>query len=149
MGEIFLILFIAVLPLIGSAFLAEDKEIRVAFAVLSIIAIFCCSLIAITGLQEEYSEKQYDIYTLNSGTVIDGSFVLGSGTIDTHIAYFYYAMTENGYKKEMLVADGYDIFIVEDNSKTPSVYKVKDKWEIDYYYVIYVPEGTIIKEYNG
>jgi hypothetical protein len=109
----------------------------------------------------ECSTREYEIASLQDNSTIHGSFILGSGTIESVPTYFfYYKVYGGGYKLGKV--QYYDMTIIEDDSFTPGVYKAwfqhtpcnkkLNRWVIrkqsKYYYYIYVPSGTIIKNFH-
>lgn len=99
--------------------------------------------------RSSYEKCISEIYTLERGTSASGNFVLGTGSIDTDIAYYYYVSTDKGYRMDKITSSNYEIYIVEDNNCTPCITLNKEANGYDKYYIIYVPKGTIIQQFVG
>ncbi len=99
----------------------------------------------------EYHTLINEIVSLDRDSATNGHFSLGCGYIETKpVYYYYYKVAENTYTLGSLKKDDKGIYIVETDSYTPSIYKVKEA-NVDpskYYYNIYVPFGTVIVNYN-
>lgn len=99
------------------------------------------------AIQEEYSYLKYEIVSLEKNDSLEGHFVLGTGYIESDKVYYYYTITDRGYKLE---SSSYKYtYLEETNDKEPSVYHCKDKGEDYSYFIIYCPEGTIVKEFHA
>lgn len=96
-----------------------------------------------------YEKLNYEIYSLDSGTSVEGNFVLGSGSIESHITYYFYIKTERGFELQKITTEEMAIYLVETNQKKPSIVEKKEKDSFEKYRVIYVPEGTIVKSFTG
>lgn len=141
---------IGMLCLLGCIFDFEDYSNLI--RVLLIIGLILGLLIVIGGVIMlsacEMDEVQYsEIVSLNQGTEINGSFVLGMGTVNEQLHYYMYVKEDQGYRLVSISSGTSPIYIVEDNTVTPHVRKKKEKWGSQYT-VIYVPEGTICKEFS-
>ena len=96
--------------------------------------------------KSEYIKHMVNIVSLDRGTGVYGQFTLGSGTVeDKAVYYYYYQVRENTYKLSKLYAN--ECYIVETDEYQPSIYKIKEKGQLDPYYNIYVPFGTIVISY--
>lgn len=94
----------------------------------------------------EYTKHMVNIISLDRETGVYGRFTLGSGTVsDRAVYYYYYQVKENTYKLDKLYAN--ECYIVETDEYQPSIYKIKEKGQLNYYYNIYVPFGTIVISY--
>jgi len=113
------------------------------------------------NIKTEYIE----IVSLQPFNSVEGSFVLGTGTIDGKMYYIYMKKESGGYRKGKILAD--DVLICETNEVSPRLsWKVLDRkvptwlWPEfiipifdDFFksprdFVMYVPKGTIIKEFR-
>ncbi|MFW6046949.1 MAG: hypothetical protein ACOCP4_04090 [Candidatus Woesearchaeota archaeon] len=109
---------------------------------------------------EKYSEYMYNISSLHNNTEISGSFFIGSGSIDETEYYFTFVkIGDNTYKRKKFRTD--DTYIIESNSGKPRVIKKTANMKLNDYitpswlttitrpkYYMYVPEGTIIKDFR-
>jgi hypothetical protein len=106
---------------------------------------------------EEIHEHEYWIHSLGNDKYLEGEFTLGSGSIEEIDYYFYYINTSKGFKRCKTRVD--KSFIIETNDVKPHIetvvihYKDEEKFfkTIDgttNHRVIYVPKGTIIKEFK-
>ena len=104
------------------------------------------------------------IYSLkDAGTTYKGSFILGSGSIDSQEYYTAYVYTDDGFYKDKFEQDM--TYIKETNSVTPKVEKYievttmnwLEGWLVGKYiqngccytkYILHVPKGTIIKKFR-
>lgn len=139
------ILIVACVPLaFVFAFKGKD-DIAIPFAfggAASFIALFIL-ILSYVNLQEVINEHIANIVSIKRSAEVEGSFCLGSGYVDSKQYYFYYCEVEpNKFKLGKIETDR--SYIIEDNDKTPSIYKLKAKGEWTYHYDIYVPVGTIL-----
>ena len=111
------------------------------FGIMALISLICCVSLY-PSYATSYNILLYEIVSIRNEDSIEGSFFLGSGTLNDKTYYVCYSKTNKGYKLEKLETD--KSYVIEDNDKTPSVYKVNDKNSLGNYYNIYVPVGTII-----
>lgn len=95
----------------------------------------------------EKEEIIYDeIISIEQDQEMAGVFVLGTGGVNEKTVYYMYAKTERGLILHEMSA-GHGVYIIETNEVVPHITLVKEKWK-SAYYIIYVPEGTILKEYK-
>jgi len=88
----------------------------------------------------------YNIYSIGRETSIEGSFFLGSGSLDS-VSYFI-AWKQYGEGFKLIKANQDNSVIYEDNSVKPHIiYKINAFSGVTYY-DIYVPTGTILKEFK-
>lgn len=134
----------------------EDKTIHKisVFGTLVLVtgAILGCSLgFGITNknnvIKSEYNDLMYEIVSLERGSEIHGSFVLGTGSINSKQVYYVYKKTTSGYKLESV--DTEFTYIRESNDVTPGVYHWKASGDFRSYYHIWCPEGTVVQQYKG
>ena len=111
------------------------------FGIMSLISLVCCVSLY-PNYATSYNILLYEIVSIRTEDSIEGSFFLGSGTLKDKTYYVCYSKNSKGYKLEKLETD--KSYVIEDNDKTPSVYKVNYKNSLGTYYNIYVPVGTII-----
>lgn len=119
--------------------------------VLAIIIIIICIILIISGILVLGSYENrcvvYDeIVSIEQNSETSGSFVLGTGTVDNNIVYYMYAKTDKGLILYDISASNNHVYIVETDEITPHVEIVKEKWKKEYY-VIYVPENTVRKQF--
>ena len=96
--------------------------------------------------KSEYIKHMVNIVSLDRGTGVYGRFTLGSGIVeDRAVYYYYYQPRENTYKLGKLYAN--ECYIVQTDEYQPSIYKIKEKGQLDHYYNIYVPFGTIVENF--
>jgi len=95
----------------------------------------------------EYNTLMYEIVSLERVQDIEGTFFLGSGSIDSKQVYYVYKKTDYGYKLESL--DTEYTYIRESNDVTPGVYHWKESGDFKSYYHIWCPEGTVVQQYRG
>lgn len=100
-----------------------------------------------TYYKSEKDDTICEIVSLDRSSDMDGSFFLGSGHIDSVEYYYFYKTTDKGLMLDKLRHD--KAYLVEDNSRTPCVHKVKDKDTWDEYYQIICPENTVVKEFHA
>lgn len=130
--------------------MTEKKQILI--IVISILAILVSFGIIASGVVtyayiEEIEVLHDEIISLQPEAGVEGSFVLGSGCIDTRMFYFTYVKTEKGYLIRKISTENQDVYIRETDG-TPRVCKIKERWSLNDYIVIYVPEGTIISQFD-
>jgi hypothetical protein len=104
-------------------------------------------------------ESSEEIYSVNSGLGSTGSFFLGCGSIDGEIYYVVLMENDLGYYQEVFKGD---IYIVETDDIAPAIQYINyyrgtnENMSIAFnfkrvtkpHYVIYVPVGTIIVNYE-
>ena len=154
-ASIVLTVLLGILVIIGATFYKKDEGyyyegenmmigggIPLFFALASLIA----SSIMYPIYKHSYFEHKTDIMSLKNTTEIEGSFCLGSGHVESCTYHYFYYKTDKGVIRGK-VNSNYT-YLVEDDSKTPSLWKGKDKNSLNDYYVIYIPTDTIILNYN-
>ena len=90
---------------------------------------------------KEYNDFVCNLVSLRTQVNTEGHFALGTGTIEG-VDYYYYGY-ESVYGFGQAKTEVKKSFIVEDDSKTPSLYHIKEKGLVSDRYVYYVPTGTI------
>lgn len=106
-----------------------------------------------------YVESEKEIYALKDMSGIKGDFYLFGGNIGGEYQYRYVVNTPRGKQVETVSSEQYDVYIKEGNYK-PKVVCEKTKyinekfngWLVfpyeDYTYTIYVPDNTILNNYD-
>lgn len=111
-----------------------------------------------------YSKGSIPIVSLRTQETMQGSFVLGSGTIGSHEKYYFMTKLEsNTYKRENSYTE--DTIIKETNDENPNfswtweIYKVETTlWPKMFIsdpiyrktkFVLTVPKGTVIQKFNS
>lgn len=114
-----------------------------------VVGMFFWGKYYVDDYNSEYTETVYEeIYSLDRGTEVSGSFTLGSGSVEENIVYYFYVETDRGFQLKSVSADYNEIYLIEDDGVTPHLDKIKQKGEYPYY-AIYVPEGTIVRQFQG
>ena len=134
------------------------KKGRLAWNLISTIVSFV--LIVVAGLmvgfgtghisnniKESYNYEEYKIVSLERNSEVKGSFCIGTGHIDTQTYYYTYTIRGNNYKLEKYNTNY--TYLHETDEITPSIYKHKESGDKYFYYIIYCPVGTIVKEYHA
>lgn len=171
-----ILLFIFIIcGLISSLAIATHIEIAekgeegtgiVAFFGINLIVILvwlgiCCAFQG--GLEKERQEQEKtEIYSIKNEIGITGHFVLGTGSVNSEMYYFYYTKGDYGYKIDKIKANDIEIVEREDSEQIGYIVKYKEVLKNDNYWVsfgkevffgktkmvIYVPKGTIKIDYN-
>lgn len=116
------------------------------FIILAIAVIAFVGNIIGYGNFEKEEIVYEEIVSIEQNDGLSGAFVLGTGSVDEETEYYIYAKTDRGLVLYKLAA-GESTYIVESDEVVPHVSLVKEKWAGPYY-IIYVPTGTITKEYK-
>lgn len=106
-----------------------------------------------------YIESEREIYALKDISGIEGNFYLFGGNVGDEYQYRYVINTPKGKQVETVSSEQYDVYIKEGNYKPKVVCekieytnKIFNNWFIfpykDYTYTIYVPNNTILNNYN-
>lgn len=98
---------------------------------------------------KSYENVEYEIYSLDRGVEVEGRFALGSGSINSDIAYYFYVETDRGFELKNLTSSDSSIYLVETDERTPCVVTKKDSKNFQTYKVIYVPIGTVVRSFKG
>lgn len=96
--------------------------------------------------RQSYNNFVTEIVSLKMNSEIQGNFVLGSGTLKDVNYYYFYKETSQGYRLDKVRSE--DTVIDEDDSITPSLYHIKESGSYSPYFKLYVPVGTIVKEFK-
>lgn len=105
--------------------------------------------------------EEHHLYpvSINREKDVYGSFVLGSGTVETtNYYYFYY---ESVYGLKLSKVESMNTYIVETDDRRPEIVHVVKKYDDEAYIklnngcvcdpiriIIYVPKGSIIRDYK-
>ena len=122
-------------------------------------ALICSSVSNYHLADEEYYEYQMEdvkIYSLRTSNDLNGTFVLGTGTVKTTTKYYVVIKTNIGYQIKDIDASVAYILYTKDQPHLETYshkdYKTsKARWfttGATTYYKIYVPEGSIIENYE-
>lgn len=120
-------------------------------------------LVSNTGYEDGYNiNSTTPIVAFSSKSNISGSFILGSGTIENEMVYYYIEKTNMGNQIKSIPIDN-SIYIVEDNNTQPNI-SVQQKrkklpeqfrkwswinaWLDSKITIITIPENSISYEYN-
>lgn len=104
----------------------------------------------------EYQVEDVEIYSLRTSNDLNGTFVLGTGNVSTKTKYYVVIKTNIGYQIKDIDASVAYILYTKDQPHL-EIYSHKDykcskaKWftiGATTYYKIYVPEGSIIENYE-
>lgn len=107
-------------------------------------------------------ENRIEIYSINNEVGISGSWVLGSGHINSEMYYFYYIKGEYGYKIEKIKAQNVEVVEREDDEQVGYIVEKRKALKEDNFWfsigdglleenrttIIVVPKGTIQVLYN-
>ena len=102
-----------------------------------------------------YKETVTPIVALEDNMTTNGTFFLGTGAVKNDIHYYYMIETERGYKLQDIAASKayikYDTnprIVVEKGCGFKHWYNNIWAFPVSTRYTIYVPEGTILNNYN-
>ena len=102
-----------------------------------------------------YEETVTPIVALEDNVTTNGTFFLGTGAVKDDIHYYYMIETERGYKLQDIAASKayikYDTkprIVVENGCGFKHWYNNIWAFPTRTHYTIYVPEGTILNNYN-
>lgn len=146
--------------IVGVIFGRQERSVGAFFfatfmsALASLIVIMFIMLIGVTTVGEDY--KLIDDQNLKAISVssnINGSFFLGSGSVDEESVYYYYAAQDGGFVLQNVPTD--DALVIEDSSN-PRIesYTSVSKNSLWYFgqgdrsYKIYIPAGSITNQFN-
>ena len=129
--------------------------------VVFVFAVVLCNAVTSTNhlADEEYYEYQVEnveIYSLRTSNDLNGAFILGTGTVRTTTKYYVIIKTNIGYQIKDIDASVAFILYTKGQphleTYTHKGYKSsKAKWftiGATTYYKIYIPEGSIIENYE-
>lgn len=102
-----------------------------------------------------YEETVMPIVALEDNMTSSGTFFLGTGTVKSDVHYYFMTETEHGYKLQNIAASKayikYDTeprIVIENGSEFKHWYNNIWAFPVSTHYTIYVPEGTILNNYN-
>jgi hypothetical protein len=109
-----------------------------------------------------YSEEieTVEIYSIDADSNVSGRFVLFSGYVNEKQVYEYYYYKDDGYYRDYIYSK--NVKIVMDDDETPRIYSVIKKYRFKWFIfhssinnseivretIIYLPEGSIIQDYQ-
>lgn len=125
------------------------------FVIMGAISLCIASHIGYSEYERgNYVDKiNYDteIIALSDKSSINGSFFLGCGNISDNMYYYYISNDSNGYRTHKIKAEN---AYVRYTNETPHIVShsidIQNKWGyyINDYYVIWIPEGSILQQYS-
>lgn len=123
--------------------------------------LYCVILFVIVMfLPYTYTQSHsFEIYALKDNSSINGSFFLGTGSVDGNQVYSFIKEEDGGKKVSSISVDSAIIYEGEDGSPRIDVYDPHIKNKIvrklfgdmtfgDSKYKIYIPDNSMINEYN-
>lgn len=141
---------IFILPFICVCIMENHLWIILLFIIIGI----CCGVGAL--IIDEPTDNYVTIYSLGDQLGVHGTFIMGSGYVDSEIVYVALLKhDENTYEQIIIKCNG-PIYLIEDDTLTETGY-VKwtdgkysgwNTYESHYKLEIHVPKGTIIKSFN-
>ena len=108
-----------------------------------------------TATYEKQETLYAEIVSIKDNSEIEGNFILGTGGISEKQYYYFYKKLGEGYKIDKLECS--DCIIFEENIQSgyinkietmPTKYKSIIMFGKQTEYHIYIPEGSIIKQFN-
>lgn len=161
----FLTILVPICFFIGGIIAAIRERDWEYFWMISIVASLLCGVLtlivaAIVGTCIPSSEIVYEetvrpIVALEDNMASNGTFFLGTGTVKDSIHYYYMIETERGYKIQDIAASNayikYDTnprIVIENGCGFKHWYNNIWAFPVRTHYTIYVPEGTILNNYN-
>ena len=126
------------------------------FSFLIVLGVSTMTTYCVADENKSYEiESSHNIVALKDNPDVTGSFFLFSGYEEEELYYYYAEETELGIKTKKVNAD--DVYIIYDNEPRIEEYyakKFKHWWHYiyafpsDYYYKIYVPDGTVTTDFE-
>lgn len=108
----------------------EKSAVPAIIGVISLLLTFVTSEIVESYFSPKvYYEKSEKVYSLNSAPGTSGNFTLGTGSVNSHLVYYYYVEDENGFKIAKSV-NAEETLINNTNEKEPQIIRF-------YYYIDY------------
>lgn len=141
---------------------ADRDFISIILDIILCLIIFASCSVATAAIGSVFSEEEYlyqetsmPIVSLEDNMKQQGKFFLGSGTVNNELHYYFVLKTEHGFKVKNVSAEETE---VRYDSQPHIVIKQATGFKHWYNYIwaipiktqstIYVPEGTIINNYN-
>jgi hypothetical protein len=141
-------------------FCAFGISIVIVFLLFSLLSVF---LVNNMGYEDGYNiNSTTPIVAFSSNSNTSGNFILGSGTIENEMVYYYIEKTNMGNQIKSIPVDN-SVYIVEDNNTQPNISvqqkrtKLPEqfkKWSWIHVFIgseitiITIPENSISYEYN-
>ncbi len=155
-----MILIMITWPLYSKYIWKEKPQYVILFVAYNMVLIIAAILIfhaIFNPVKRDLKKHLYYIESLGNDKYTEGSFMLGSGSIETIDYYFFYVNTINGYKR--LKTPVCDTYIIETDNKRPEYIQVYNTWDDEdmflkvflddvTYRILYVPKNTIIKDFK-
>jgi len=101
--------------------------------------------------------EETEIYTLETGGGVYGTFTLGYGTVQGRLTYQYFYFSDGGYYRSYIYCDG--VKIIMDDAEIPRIEETTTEYKVSWFIfstnkkikntVIYIPEGSIIRDYTN
>lgn len=163
-----LLILLSLFVLVYTFILCRDDDHEIIYS--TIVSIFLSILVfliigaVVYGISETFVSEE-DVVTektetqklisLEDKSVAQGRFILGTGKINNDDYYYYVAEKDKGYKTDKVSIDNCYIRYTNDNPRIEKYFgKTFKNWFMwiyampaKRYYIIYVPEGTIIMNY--
>ena len=139
-----------------------EKQLAVIWFLIALVSAYLVLSVSSATLGTIIPSKQTEIsrekiYSIQDNLTQQGSFVLGSGQIDTSLSYFYTVKNEKGAKIESVSSK---ITYIQESSEDPVIVKYNPEFEnkwfllisspkyLDKECILTVPEKTVVQEYN-
>jgi hypothetical protein len=124
-----------------------DGELMITFMVAIVIICACGAIASHTIIPPTYSYYDTAIISLNDGSELSGSFMLGSGSISEDPVFVFYKAGKKGYKLETLPAEYTEIIEDENNSPYLRTNMIQyfgglSTWDS---FEFHVPKNTIVR----
>jgi hypothetical protein len=122
-------------------------EILVIMMIVASIVCIGGMIVTHTIIPPTYSYYDTAIISLNDGSELYGSFIIGSGNIGENPVFVFYKAGKKGYKLETLMAEYTEIIEDENNSpylRTNMIQYVGDL-PIEDSFEFHVPKNTIVR----
>jgi len=155
---LFIILLMAVILLSAVAYAIFDESEDAAIftgIILFIASIFTLVFIGSKVPQHWEIQKRSELVALQDNINSEGSFFLGSGSVEGELKYYFYERKGEGFVANSIHSDGV-ILLESDEAAYEQWLKKDDKW---WYWIfvlsgseqktiIKIPKGTILNNYN-
>jgi hypothetical protein len=150
---IFLVIF---LSSIAYAIFDESEDAALGVGIISLIAAMVVLIYFGCNVPQHWELiEESELVALQDNITTQGSFFLGSGSVDGELKYFFYEKSGQGFKSRSVHSDGV-ILVESDEARYQEWLKKDDKW---WYWVfvlsgseqkkiIKIPKGTILSNYN-
>lgn len=149
------VITIVIVLIIGIGFKKDALGVFILFV--GAIGLLAYNTIA-PNVNGEESRHEVYLYSLKNSQEVNGSFTLGSGSVETTEYYYYYYRTNLGYTRGKIPV--HNTYLVETDNRRPELVSVRDtysqegfvKWIPDYeakHHILYVPKNTVIQKFNA